>query len=45
MEKTLTTKSTRKTAVQDPVYTKIREDSKKETRKYVEGWKVPKGAE
>ncbi len=46
MEKTLTTRETRKKKARgNPVAERIRKDSKMGARKYVEGWKVPKGAE
>lgn len=47
MEKTQTQtgKSIRKPVTENAVYGRIRQDSKKEARGYVEGWRVPKGAE
>tara|TARA_B100001013_G_scaffold334981_1_gene253070 strand:+ start:705 stop:842 length:138 start_codon:yes stop_codon:yes gene_type:complete len=45
MQKTQIKKSIRKKAPQNPVYSKVRQDSKKDARQYVEGWRVPKGAE
>jgi len=45
MQKVATERPRSKTAPRNPAYAQIRKDAKMAARKYVEGWKVPKGAE
>jgi hypothetical protein len=45
MQEIVTQRPKRKTAPRNQTYAQIRQDAKLDARKYVEGWKVPKGAE